>query len=187
MPRRACAQRSATAHLPLPAASTQPTGPGVPARSSSSSSSITASGGLARVPADGRCGVQGPDELEHRRQRLRQPTFDQACRGAARWRPRRSTARPPRRGTSTTASSVSWTMSIVSRCSSWSFVDATSAFAMRASTTGSPLRGAVPASGCDRTTSPDRETSSSGLAPIEPVDREHEARRERGGAVRARR
>ena len=39
---------------------------------------------------------------------------------------------------------------------------------MRASTAGSPLRGAVPASGCDRTTSPVRDTRSSGLAPMSP-------------------
>ena len=50
-----------------------------------------------------------------------------ACRGAARWPSGRSTARPPRRGTSSTGSSVSCTMSIVMRCSCRSFVDARSA------------------------------------------------------------
>ena len=34
--------------------------------------------------------------------------------------------------------------------------------------TGSPLRGMVPASGCDRTAAPNRDTSSSGLAPTNP-------------------
>jgi hypothetical protein len=57
---------------------------------------------------------------------------------------------------------------MTTRCSTWSFVEAMSAAAVIASVVGSPVRDAVPASGCDRTTSPWRATSSSGDAPTNP-------------------
>ena len=65
-------------------------------------------------------------------------------------------------------SSVSWTTSMTTRCSTWFFVLATRAAAISASRPASPVRGAVPASGCERTVSPSTSTSSSGDAPIRP-------------------
>ena len=61
-------------------------------------------------------------------------------------------------------------MSITTRCSTWSLVLATSAGGDLASCAGSPVRGAVPASGCDGT--------------VRPVDRDEQLRR---GAEEARR
>ena len=59
-------------------------------------------------------------------------------------------------------------MSMVWRCSSRVFEEASRAAASRASVLGSPLRGAVPAMGWARTRSPARATRSSGVAPTKP-------------------
>ena len=78
-------------------------------------------------PHDRRGRVQGGDQLEHRRRRRATAGPRPAWRGAARWRRRRPTARPRSRGTSTSGSSVSWTMSMVIWCSWRSLADASSA------------------------------------------------------------
>ena len=59
-------------------------------------------------------------------------------------------------------------MSIVIWCSSRSFVDANNEAASRASARRVAAARAVPAIGCERTMSPARDTSSSGLAPTNP-------------------
>ncbi len=77
-------------------------------------------------------------------------------------------------------SSVSWTTSITTRCSTWFFVLAIELRRRsRRPASTSPVRGAVPASGCERTVWPSTSTSSSGEAPIEPVDGVPVARPER--------
>ena len=77
-------------------------------------------------------------------------------------------------------------MSMVTWCSWRSLVEARSDAARRWSSVGSPLRGAVPAIGWERTTSPARDTSSSGLAPDEAVDRHERGSRGTGAAGGAR-
>ena len=63
---------------------------------------------------------------------------------------------------------ASWIMSITTRCSIWFFSLASSSFAARRSVSGSPVRGVVPASGCERTSFPFTAISSSGEAPMNP-------------------
>ena len=76
--------------------------------------------------------------------------------------------------------SVSWTMSIVRRCSSWSFVDATSA------SRDAGIDDGITAAGCGagkRVRSHDvagPRDQQLGARADHPVDGEHEARRERG-------
>ena len=64
---RSSAHRSAIAHSPSPLASIHPTGPAYDPRSNGSSSAISLQRRVTRFPRDGRCRMEGLDELEHAR------------------------------------------------------------------------------------------------------------------------
>ena len=70
------AHRMATAHVPLPPASTQPTAPPYGPRSNPSTDAISSSARERGMAADGRGRRQRPDELEHVRRRARQAALD---------------------------------------------------------------------------------------------------------------
>ena len=70
------AQRIATAHVPFPWASTQPTAPPYGPRSNPSTDAIRSSAREPGMAADGGRRRQRPDELEHVRRRARQAALD---------------------------------------------------------------------------------------------------------------
>ena len=97
------AQRIATAHVPLPEASTQPTAPPYGPRSNPSTDVDQLERRVTRVAADGRRRRQRPHQLEHRSAPGSTSGPRRSNRGAARWPPSRSTAPAPSRDSCTTA------------------------------------------------------------------------------------
>ena len=85
--------------------------------------------------------------------------------GATRSRSRPGRVRDRGRGVRSSIPNTSSIASTTIACSSRFFAEANSASALARSSSGSPERGAEPASGVDRTASPRLDTSSSGEAP----------------------